>query len=240
MPEKQKGQREVYLKIDGSYFQRWGCILVYKADKRIIYWSFVVRENYLSFCIDLAKITNLGYQVKGITSDKNTSLVSAVKNFFPGIPHQFCLVHLQRKCQSLLTQNPQTKAGRELLELVLFLNKITNRYQKDIWLKWLDRLTRRHESLIRERTYGLDEKTKKRTWWYTHKNLRRTFRALQASRDNLFLYLGHSGLPKDNNGLEAEFSHLKGKLNIHRGLTRERRANFVKWYFYLKSIKKTT
>jgi uncharacterized protein YktA (UPF0223 family) len=209
------GLKDVYLKIDGSYFKRWGCIVVYKANKEIVYWSFTKKENCLSFCIDLAEIKNLGYQVKGITSDRNTSLASVIRKFFSGIPHQFCLIHLQRKCQSLLTQNPQTKAERELLELVLFLNKITNLYEKKIWLKWLDRLTQRHKSLIKERTYGLDEKTKRRTWWYTHKNPRRAFRALQVSRYNLFLYLDHPGLSKNNNGLEAEFSHLKGKLNTH-------------------------
>ena len=242
LPKRQRSLRrsQVYLKIDGSYFKRWGCILVYKADKRIIYWSFVARENYFSFCTDLAGIESLGYQIKGITSDRNGSLVSVIKNFFPEIPHQFCLVHLQRNCQSLLTQNPQTKAGKELLELILFLNRITNHYQRDIWLKWFGRLTQRHEALIRERTYGKDEVSGRRTWWYTHKNLRRAFRTLHASRENLFLYLDYPDLPKDNNGLEAEFSHLKGKLNIHRGLTRERRTSFVKWYFYLKSINKTT
>ena len=59
---------------------------------------------------------------------------------------------------------------------------------------------------------------------------------LKATRDSLFLYLDYPDLPKDTNGLEAEFSHLKQKLGAHRGMKRSRKINFIRWYFYLKSI----
>ena len=235
LPKRLVKPKKVYLKIDGTYFRRWGCALVYKEGKEIIFWNFVERENYQHYCLDLAQIKSLGYQVKGVTSDRHGSLISVVRNLLPGIPHQHCLVHLQRFCQSLLTQKPQLQAGKELLELVRLLNTITTPYQKNIWLKWLERLSLRYESLIKERTYGENEETGKKTWWYTHKNLRRAFKTLQNSKDNLFLYLNYPHLPKDINGLEAEFSHLKRKLSLHRGLKRERKANFVKWYFFLKS-----
>jgi len=232
-------KKEIYLKVDGSYFKRWGCVLVYKEDKKagneIIFWNFAERENYLSYCLNLAQITNLGYVIKGITSDRHPSLVSALKTLFPpDFPHQYCLVHLQRFCQSLLTQKPQTQAGRELLELVRHLNTITSHYEANIWLKWLKRWQERHSLLIKERTYFQDEFGRK-TWWYTHKNLRRAFRTIESSKDHLFLYLDYPGLAKDINGLEAEFSHLKGKLNLHRGLKRERKINLIKWYFYFRS-----
>ena len=50
----------------------------------------------------------------------------------------------------------------------------------------------------------------------------------------MFFYLENNSIPKDTNGLEAEFTFLKTKLNIHRGLKRSRRINFVNWYWYLK------
>jgi len=180
----------------------------------------------------------LGYLIKGVTSDQHGSLISAVLNLFSDIPHQYCLVHLQRSCQSLLTRKPQTEAGQQLLELVRVLNTITDHYQANIWLKWLERLERRHESLIKQRTYGIDEKTGRKTWWYTHKNLRRAFNLLQNSKNHLFLYLDYPELSKDTNGLEAEFSHLKRKLSLHRGLKRQRKINLVRWYFYFRFIDK--
>ena len=193
-----------------------------------------------SYYFNLTQIIKLGYIIKGVTSDRHGSLTSALKSILAAdIPHQHCLVHLQRLCQSLLTRNPKTEAGKELLELVRFLNKINNHYEKNIWLKWFERLTRRHEDLIKERTYFKNEEGRT-TWWYTHKNLRRTFRTIERSKDNLFLYLDHPDLLKDINGLEGEFSHLKTKLSIHRGLKRGRKANFVKWYFYFKSTSKNS
>ncbi|MBL7158857.1 transposase [Candidatus Microgenomates bacterium] len=211
---------------------------MYKAGKRIIFWDFVLRENHFSYYFNLIQIIKLEYIIKGVTSDRHGGLVSALKSILPSdIPHQHCLVHLQRLCQSLLTKNPKTKAGTELLELVRFLNKINNHYEKNIWLKWFERLEKRYEDLIKARTYFKNGE-ERLTWWYTHKNLRRTFRTITRSKDNLFLYLDYSKLPKDINGLEGEFSHLKTKLSIHRGLKRERKANFVKWYFYFKSISK--
>ena len=237
-PQKLKFPKQVYLKIDGTYFKHWGCALVYKYDQQVIFSSFTTRESYFQYSLDLAEITNLGYIIIGVVSDRHSSLISAIKNLFPDIPHQTCLVHLQRKCQSLLTRKPKTEAGKQLLELVEVLNTIKNHYLTNIWLKWLKRLLKRHENLIKQRTQGLNEETGQKTWWYTHKNLRRAFRSLELARDNLFLYLKHSGLPKDTNGLEAEFSHLKRKLSLHRGLKRERKANFVKWYFYFRADKK--
>ena len=213
--------------------------MVYKTGKRIIFWDFVLRENYFSYSFNLIQIIKLGYIIKGVTSDRHGSLVSALRSTLPSdIPHQHCLVHLQRLCQSLLTKNPKTEAGKELLELIRFLNKINNHYEKNIWIKWFERLTKRHEDLIKQRTYGINEQTGQNTWWYTHRNLRRTFRTIERSKDNLFLYLNYKRLPKDINGLEGEFSHLKTKLSIHRGLKKDRKANFVKWYFYFKSIGK--
>lgn len=235
---KLKKQKEIYLTIDGSYFKRWGCVLVYKTDNQIIFWDFNLRENYSSYCLNLSQIKELGYLIKGITSDRLPSLVAAVKTVLPPeIPHQYCLVHLQRFCQSFLTQKPKTQAGQDLLELSRFLNSIKTHYEARIWLQWLTRLTQRYQNLVKERTYLKDEHNQV-TWWYTHKNLRRVFRTLNTSKDNLFLYLDFPGLPKDINGLEAEFSHLKRKVSLHRGLKRRRKVNLVKWYFYFRSKRK--
>jgi len=239
-PLKPKGPKEVYLKIDGTYLKRWGCALVYKHKKDVIFYNFVIRENYHNYCYDLARISESGYKICGVTSDKHGGLISSVKTLLPNIPHQHCLVHLQLSCQKLLTRNPKTETGVELLQIARHLNTITSHYEKNIWLKWLDRWEKRHTDFIKEKTYSKEEKTKtgKPVWWYTHKNLRQAFRTLKTSENNAFLYLDNPNLSKDTNGLEAEFTHLKTKLRIHCGLKRQRRANFVKWYFYFRLMKK--
>jgi hypothetical protein len=237
-PRKLTNPKEIYLKCDGKYFGRWGCVLAYKEGSNIIYWNFVDRENFFNYRNDFIKLNSLGFIVKGITSDWHGSIVAAAKHLWGdqessgrGIPHQRCLVHTQRQCKTLLTKNPETDAGKNLLELVSLLNQIKSLDERDIWLKWLERFEERYGELIRKRSYG-----ENKHWWYTHKNLRRAFLTLKSTKEHLFLYLEYNNLSKDTNGIEAEFSHLKQKLGVHRGMTRERKANFVRWYFYLKSI----
>jgi len=175
----------------------------------------------------------MGYTFESVTSDKHGSIISVAGYALPNVPHQFCTVHIQRRCQTLLTKKPETQAGTELLELVLCINKISNHYEKEIFTKWLGRYESRWESFINQRTYSKDPSIGKK-WWYTHKNLRGSFRTLRSSISNMFYYLDNPNIPKDTNGLEAEFTHLKLKLNAHRGLTRKRRANFISWYWFLK------
>lgn len=105
---------------------------------------------------------------------------------------------------------------------------------------WLNRLSfweRDFGELVKERTYGVKEDGRK-TWWYTHKNLRRAYRSLKGSIDHLFLYLDYEGLEKDTNGLEGEFSHLKQKINMHRGLARNRKISATYWYCYFKHLER--
>jgi len=181
--------------------------------------------------LDIARIKELGYKILGVSSDWHGSITSASKNMIPDVPHQRCLVHTQRFCQSLLTRHPETEAGVQLLEIVKCLNHVKNKYEKVIWIKWFERFKKRHINQINERTYAEDKKH----WWHAHKNLRRSYRTLKISINNLFLYLDYHGLSKDTNALESEFKHLKQRLSVHKGLTRKRKINFIKWYFYLKS-----
>jgi hypothetical protein len=227
---KLKIPREINLKCDGKYFGRRGCSLVFKENKNIIFWTFTERESYLGYLVCFSKLREAGYIIKSVTSDKHGSILGAVKASFPGVPHQFCTVHIQRRCESLLTRNPETQAGRDLLELVRFVNKIKTLNDKEIFLKWLDRFEKRYQSILKERTYA------DRSWWYTHKNLRLAFNTLKSSKNNMFFYLDDCNIPKDTNGLEAEFTHLKTKLNMHRGLSKRRKENYTFWYWFLKSI----
>lgn len=230
-----KSPQSIYLKVDGTYFGRWGCLLIFKEGTNIIYWDFVVRENYFNYCLSFGRLKELGYVILGTTSDWHGSLVSAVKTTFPDIPHQRCLVHTQRFCQALLTRKPETEAGENLLRLAGLLNSVKNYGEKGAWIAWLTRFEKRYGELINQRTYGINKEGKK-SWWFTHRNLRRAFMTLKTSLPNLFVYLDNPQIGKDTNGLESEFSHLEDKLANRRGLKKSARINYLKWYCYLKSV----
>lgn len=238
IPGRTKQKTKVWVKIDAQYYGRSFCVVLVKSENKFIYWKYFKREtfrNYLKVFVDL---TSLGYKVLGVTSDWHGSLVRAVEYLYRGkIPHQRCLVHTQRRCQSLLTQKPKLEAGKQLLEIVRELNQITSQYEANIWNKWLGRWEERWGEFVNQRSSGEKENGKK-TWWYTHKNLRSAFRTLKYSQDNLFLYLEYDKLCKDTNGLEGEFSHLKQKIGVHRGLKRNRKLSMIYWYVYLKNLER--
>ena len=51
------------------------------------------------------------------------------------------------------------------------------------------------------------------------------------------IHTNDTNIPKDTNGLEAEFTYLKSQLRRHRGLTRKRQENYVNNYWKIKSQK---
>lgn len=233
--KKQPYTRYINLKVDGSYFGRTGCTLVFKEGQRIIYWDYVERENFRNYIKCFQELSALGFIPLSVTSDKHGSIVGVVKYLFPSILHQYCLVHIQKRCESLLTKNPETQAGSDLLEISKYLNQITNTKEKGVFIKWLELYENRYKDFLNQRTYSNDKLSKKK-WWYTHKNVRAAFRHVKTSLPNMFFYLDNPNIPKDTNGLEGGFTHLKSKVGSHRGLSNYRREYFVNWYWYLKSI----
>lgn len=228
--------QEINLKCDATYFKRSNCSIAFKEGKNIIFWYYTIRETTPNYLYCFSKLEDLGYRIKSVTSDKHKSIILSVKSRYPTIPHQYCLVHLQRRCQELLTQKPETEAGAKLLEIVGYLNQVKTHGEKQVFLNWFERFGEDYREIILHRTYNKDPNSK-RKWWYTHKKLRLAFNTVKSSLNNMFFYLEDSSIPKDTNGLEAEFTYLKGKLKSHRGLSRKRRENFVAWYWYIKSLK---
>jgi len=54
---------------------------------------------------------------------------------------------------------------------------------------------------------------------------------------HLFTYINDSGIAKSSNEREGYFTHLEGKLTLHKGLRFDKRKNLIKWYLFLKNQK---
>lgn len=65
------------------------------------------------------KVKSCGVPVKGVVTDKEASLVAAVREVFPGVPHQFCQVHyLQNLRKSFEPElSEMAKAVREVVKM---------------------------------------------------------------------------------------------------------------------------
>lgn len=224
--------------MDGDWFPDNRVVIVYKdwQTKKILLWRFASGEFKEEILSDINFLLENGYPLKGVTSDWGGGIVAAVSVLnLPNLPHQRCLVHTQLFGERLLTKNPETQAGRELLEIVYQLNSLKRPSEEITWTAWLSRWAKRHEQTLLEKSYGEGG----RRWWYTHGNLRRVYYSLIHTLDHLFLYLKFPPLPKDTNCLEGFFGQLDSKMGRHRGQTTGRREAFIAWYLYLREFPNT-
>ena len=227
---------EVYLLIDATYFSQEICLVVFRDDvlKQTQLYRITDGEHYEELKEDLQNILNLGIKIGGITCDGDKSLLKAIKKACPKVPMQRCLVHIQRMCKIWLSSHPKTRAGFELREIVCKLHFIDSEPKKQYWIKEILDWFVEHKEFINEKSYN--EETGR--YWYTHKMVRRSFSVIKKALPNMFTFLQNSKIPKTTNGLESFFGHLKGNLNIHRGLTKSRRKKFLQWYLFYKNQKK--
>ena len=71
--------------------------------------------------------------------------------------------------------------------------------------------------LLKERSRPTTGSGAKRSWWYTHGNLRRAWRLLNRDPDSLFHFLDNSIIPSTNNSLEGVNRHLTRRVGMIKG-----------------------
>jgi Transposase, Mutator family len=224
----------IHLRVDATYFKRF-CVVCYQ-DNTISYtqlFRFSDAERYEEIKEDLSNLQHLGLQIVSITCDGHKATLKAVKKTLPGVIVQRCLVHIQRMCLLWLTGHPSYDAGKELRVLVLLIHKIETPNDKQYWIQQLLDWETRFKDFLKEKSYKATG-----GYWYTHRSIRRSFFTMKRALPNMFCYLDDSNIPKTTNGIESYFGHLKNHLDLHRGLTKNNRINFIKWYIYFKNKSK--
>jgi hypothetical protein len=219
--------------IDGSYFKRISCSVLYYDHKKknILWWRWSSGEHTEEIIADLEALKARGVILKAAVTDGRKALILALKTVYPDIVLQRCLVHLERRTLAWLTQNPKYQAGRELRALCLVLNVIDSKRKRNLWLELFAGWQAKYEEFLKERTKSFDG----RSWRYTHRNLRRVRRHLLNALPCMFTYLDHRDIPKDTNQLEGgKFSGLKETVFNHRGVPKTKRPSFLSWYYYFK------
>lgn len=220
-----------YLLIDADWFGD-RCIITYRDSRLgLLYWSIADGEYLSVIKPDIEYLVGEGYSLKVAVFDGKKSMDSACKRL--SVPVQRCLVHIQTRIQTLLTQNPQTEAGKDLLLLAEHINYLSTVYEAKILIRWFVRLYKRHHQFFTQRTLNDDLSKKTPKWWYTHPYLRQAYQHLYQALPNMFTYLRYLNLPKDNNRSEGSYSQLDNKILIHRGMIQQSKENLISWYFYL-------
>jgi hypothetical protein len=221
----------VNLLIDGTYFNNNLCLILYRDNT--IKFTQLYRLTDGEWYEELANLLKLGVQIESITCDGHKALLKAVKHICPEVMLQRCVVHVQRMCRIWLSNRPKTDAGRELRQIISKVHTITSSIERDYWLVSLIQWYEKYKSFINQKS--INPLTGR--YWYTHKMVRRSFMVIKNALPHMFHYLQNDRIPKSTNGLESFFGHLKGHLNVHRGLSHQHRRQFIQWYLYFKNKK---
>jgi len=217
------------LVLDATWFGRKNCLIVYwDTDlKKAQWWRYSQRKEAAWEIIeDLENLKKEGVILRSATTDGSRGIKTAIDCLYPNIPHQRCLVHLQRMSLIFLTQNPKTQPGWELRNLAEKLNNIKTHEQHNYWVKDFYHWCNKHHSFLKQKSYSFGGKP----WWYTHKSLRKVRRMIINALPNMWHYLDDKKIRKDTNNLEGRWSSLKGHHRQHRGLSMERKAVYLAWY----------
>jgi hypothetical protein len=128
--ERLKRQRGIVLCVDGVHFDEASPVLY--VQREVISGEVLYAERKLARgkqdlvpmlrrSAELA--AQIGVRILGVVSDKEKSLVPAIAEVFPGIPHQFCQTHFLSNVAKPLKQDDQELA-RAAKETVLALRKV--------------------------------------------------------------------------------------------------------------------
>lgn len=230
-----KSKEKAHLLIDGTYFHNNLClVLYYDSDiKYVQLHRLTDRERYEEVKEDLFNLEHLGVQIESVTCDGHKAVLKAIREVYPNVIIQRCLVHIQRMSRLWLTSRAKTDCARQLLALSQQLTSISTVEEKYYWMLAIHYWEKQYKSFINEKT--INPLTGK--YWYKHKMIRRVRHLIYHAWHNLFHYLDNSQIPKSTNAIESYFGHLKNHLNVHRGLTLEHRIAFIKWYLHFNNNK---
>jgi hypothetical protein len=188
-------------------------------------------EWYEELKEDLENLLILGVDIESITCDGHKSLLKAINKVCKHVTIQRCIIHIQRMCRIWLSCKPKSEAGIELRKIISKVHLIKSPLERDYWIVSLVRWHEQFEDFINEKS--INPATGR--YWYKHKMVRRSFNHIRKALPDMFHYLDNPKIPKSTNGLESFFGHLKGNLSIHRGLSKQHRKDFIKWYLYFKN-----
>lgn len=183
----------------------------------VLWYKFIDRHERLEdYREGISYLEDHDFTIQGIVSDG----LKGLRDMFPNYQYQLCQFHQVMTIKTKLTLKPKLEASRELLSIALTLchtDKESFRGELEEWhTKW--------EFFLRERTTGDDGKSH-----YTHKSLRSAYLSLERNMPWLWTWYDNKELniPNTNNGIESLNSDIKVRLNLHKGLSVERRKVFI-------------
>lgn len=217
LPEVQG--REVVVMMDATYWGRRFGVVIFKdaATGDILWYKFIYkRETTADYKEGLEFLTRGGFTVLAVVCDGFKGL----RGIFSAYKFQLCQFHQMMTIRTRLTLHPKLEASRELLEL----SRLLCHTDKDSFVGAFKEWEVKWHSFLMERSMDANGKSH-----FVHKDLRSAYLSLKRNMDWLWTWYDFPelGIPNTNNALESLNSDLKAKLNLHKGISQERRKVFI-------------
>ncbi len=228
IPKERINYEEIlYVIYDATYFHKDGCMLnlMNATNQKIIAHTYVRKESFRDSYNWFMNLKRQGLDPVFVTTDGERSIIRAMKLVWPNVKLQRCLYHLQREGMRWLRTYPKTEAGRELRNIISKLSRIKTVQERDTWVSIYDNWIKKYGSFV----LSLPHTT------IAYKDLQRTVVLLNNALSDMFHYLVNSNVHATTNALEGFHSRLKADYRRHRGLTKEHRIQYIRWYCYYQN-----
>jgi len=202
--------------IDATFFGSEYGYLSFHDTTQIIYAKEIKTESLKELNVCLDELIKVGYRFKSFTLDGKRGFISRLKIRFPGTPVQMCILHQKMIIRRYITTRPKTDCGRDLKQL---MDGILGDNLQDFTSKFTI-LKNKHKSFLSE---------KNDNGKFKHGKLRSAIRSIETNIQIIFQYKQYPELniPHTTNYIEGAFSHIKEKINIHRGMNIERKKRAI-------------
>ena len=216
--------KDVTVQLDTTYWGRhFGLMVIKDALRNKILWHKYVRNETIAQYIEgISWLKSQGFKIYGAVIDGMRGLAQAL---YP-IPVQMCQFHQILIIRRYLTQEPDLEASVQLLDLV----KSITRMDKESFIGTFNEWYEKYKDVLNERVH--DKRIKRNMPPYMRPRLRSAYLSLRRNMPLLWTFYDHpeTGLPNTNNGIEGLFSDLKGKLRVHRGISKDNRKKLLDEY----------
>lgn len=203
------------LVFDACHFKRDFCLFLFRSNGRNIYYDFQESEKLIHYEAALGEICQKN-EFKSFTIDGRKGVIKLLENMFPEVPVQLCHFHQVKTVLKYTTRKPKSECGKELKDLIL---KLKTSSEADFRLR-LEILRAKHQEFLKERNEANE---------FKHRRLRSAFRSIKTNLPYLFAFQRFPELkiPNTTNSCDGYFSHLKTKLNVHRGISSRRKIQMI-------------
>lgn len=208
-------QKEINIVFDASHFKREFCLFLFRSNSTNVYHDFQSSEKIIYYELALKEIQKT-YIPLSFTIDGRQGVIQLLENMFPSVPIQLCHFHLVQNISRYTTKRPKTGCGKELRELVLRLKQSS----EEEFTKKYNELKERYKEFLKERNESGE---------FKHKRLRSAFNTIKRQLPYLYTFekFPHLKIEKTTNSCDGYFSHLKAKVNIHRGISTRRKIQMI-------------